>query len=132
MIVLFPRIIARTYSRRIDSRPAKGPPGSWVDNLTAPEEQSEETCIFAGAGVGKWSDLVMQGEEEEYERKMKEEEREVEEKKRILVENLKQLEKPKRKLSLSHSMKESSPVATSRPSALWMNGGGSRITEGDD
>ncbi|RDL38183.1 uncharacterized protein BP5553_05616 [Venustampulla echinocandica] len=69
VIVLFPRIIARTCSRVADTR-LVGPLGMWIDS--EPDSYVQETCIHGGTGLAKWLALVLEGDEEEGE--MREEE----------------------------------------------------------
>jgi len=127
--VLFPRIIARSCSRIIDSRPP-GPPGSWV--LSEPELHIQEICIYGGAGLGKWLDLVEEGEEEEEDRKEEEHIMKVEEQRKMLEEGLKKLNPVILKRRMSHHRKDSNASSVS-PSALWaMGGGGQKISENDE
>jgi hypothetical protein len=106
VIVLFPRITVRDYSRIEGTRPV-GPPGKRVESHPAPSV--EEIFIHHGEGLAEWSALVEEGEEEEEERKEKQEEKILEEKKRILEENLKKLERPSLggKRKMNHSRRES-------------------------
>lgn len=90
VIVLFPRIIARSCSRVANTRPV-GPPGTWIDS--EPELDVQETCIHDGTGLPKWSELVLEGEEEEVERREEQSRKSREEKRKRLEEDLKNLEK---------------------------------------
>ena len=129
VLVLFPRITARGCSRITDSPPV-GPPDGWVDSES--ELHVEETCIYGGTGLAKWSEVVIQGEEED-ERKVKEHNKKVEDQRRTLKEDLKKLENPlvgKRKMS--QSKRELATGAPSKPSVVWMKGGGQKINEGVD
>ena len=88
VIVLFPCVTARGCPQLFPSRPV-GPPGSVVE--VEPELPVEKICIHAGAGLGKWTEVVMDGEEEEEERKDEAQNRELEERRRRLEEDLKKL-----------------------------------------
>lgn len=133
IIVLFPRITALRHSRITDTSPV-GATGKWAD--LEPELSIEETCIHEGEGLPEWSELVVDGEEEEEERKDKQEEKILEERKRILEEDLKKLEKPSlgQKRKTSYSRRESVTAAGSSPSSpttLGMKGARQRLIESD-
>ncbi|KAF8865565.1 hypothetical protein BDZ45DRAFT_711151 [Acephala macrosclerotiorum] len=128
--VLFPRITARACPRIIDTRPV-GPPGGWVDS--EPEIHVQETCIYGGTGLGKWSAVVLEGEEEEEERKAEEYNKELEEQRRVFEEGLKKLKNPMaEKRRMSQNKKESTTEAASKVSAVRMKGAGQKINEGGD
>ena len=130
VLVLFPRITARSYSRTTDSRPV-GPPGGWVDS--EPKLHIEETCIYDGTGLAKWSEVVTQGEEEEEERKVKEQNKMVEDKRRTLEEDLKKLKNSViGTRRMSQNKRDSTVATTSKPSTVWIEGGGQKINEGVD
>ncbi|KAH6672092.1 hypothetical protein B0J14DRAFT_655966 [Halenospora varia] len=132
VIVMFPRIVARTCSRVADTRPV-GPPGMWIDS--EPDSYSQETCcIHGGMGLGKWSALVLEGEEEEEERREEEDRKERDETRRRLEEDLKKLEDPVigHRRGGSQSKRNSITGSGSRPSVEWMKGGGQRIIEAVD
>jgi len=131
VIVLFPHVIARSYPRTV-RHGAVGPPGMWIDS--EPEFHIQETCIHRGAGLPEWSALVLEGEEEEEDRRVKRDKADVEQKKRALEEDLKNLEKPvpghKRKMSQSRREPiTGSGSSPSSPTAAWMKGGGQKIPE---
>ncbi|EPE33268.1 hypothetical protein GLAREA_06280 [Glarea lozoyensis ATCC 20868] len=114
ILVLFPRVAAQEYSRTSVSRSASIP-GRWVE--PEPELHILETLIHGGKGLAKWSEVVLEGEEEEEDRKAKEENKRIEERKRMLQEDLKKLENPivgTRRLS----QKESNVGAASKPSVV--------------
>lgn len=134
VIVLLPRIVARRYSPIVDNRPI-GPPGMWIDSET--ESHVEEICINSGKGLAEWSALVIEGEEEEDERTAKQEREKGAEKRRVLEEELKRLDKqaPGHKRRTSQTRRDSttgSGLSPSSPSVVWMKGGGQRIPEGGD
>ncbi|RDL33074.1 uncharacterized protein BP5553_08513 [Venustampulla echinocandica] len=119
ILVMFPRIIARGYSRTSVSRSANIP-GRWVDPET--ELHILETPIYGGKGPTKWSEVVLEGEEEEEDWKAKEEDQKIKEKKRTLQEDLKKLENPfvgTRRMS----QMESNAGAASKPSAVGLKEG---------
>ncbi|RFU29026.1 hypothetical protein B7463_g7322, partial [Scytalidium lignicola] len=84
IFILFPRIMARSFSKISDSRTTL--PGGWPEPELAP--QPEETCIYEGVGLAEWSALVVRGEEE-----MQRQKQEKEDKARFLQEKIKELEK---------------------------------------
>jgi len=140
VFMLFPRITARDCARGAESRAKhpKGLPGMFPGS--EPEPPIIETCIYSGAGLAQWSPLVLDGEEEEEERKNKEKMKDVEEQRKMLeekMENLKNLEKSVTELTagrrMSGSRRESSAGSNpASPTKLWANGGGKVIAEGDD
>jgi hypothetical protein len=132
VITLFPRITAQNCSWIADSQP-KGLPGLWIES--EPQSQVTETCIYSGAGVGKWSELVREGEEEEEDRKDKEARKMVEEKKKMHEEEMKKLEESvmgHRRTRRESSTGSGAGSNSERHIAAWMKGGGQKILEGDD
>ena len=131
IIVLFPRVIARSCSRAADRR-SVGPPGAWIDS--EPTQSVQETCIYPGAGLAKWSALVLEGEVEEEGRKEGEDRKKREEKRKTLEDDLKKLDKAEKPLAGhrrgSHTKRGSTTGSQSRPSAVWMNGASQRMVDG--
>lgn len=120
VIVLFPRITMRECSRKVINRPI-GPPGTWVDY--EPELHVQEICVHDGEGLEEWSELVLDGADEEAERALKQERERAEEQKRLLEERIKKMDEPveyQRRKSLgrreSFAGSVSSPLS---PSATW-------------
>ena len=131
IIVLFPRVIARSCSRAADHR-SVGPPGGWIDS--EPKQSVQETCIYPGAGLAKWSPLVLEGEAEEEGRKEEEDRKKREEQRKILEDDLKKLDKAEKPLTGhrrgSHTKRGSITGSQSSPSAVWMSGASQRIVDG--
>jgi len=100
IIVLFPRITARTCVLATDARPKDIPDAE-------AESSIQESLICRGIGLPEWSDLVVDGEEEEDERRVDQDRKMREEEKRKLEENLeklmsaKSLDKVRRRISAS-------------------------------
>jgi hypothetical protein len=141
VFVLFPRITALDCSRMADARPV-GPPGSWIESES--QQDVPETCICSGMGLAEWSALVLEGEEEEDERKNEEKRKIVEEKKRKTAEERKMLDEKMKmyeeeakpvaahKRRISQGRRESIAGSGSNPStptAVWMKGGGQKISD---
>jgi hypothetical protein len=140
VFMLFPRITARDPARVAESRAKdlKGLPGMFPGS--EPEPSIRETCIYSGAGLAQWSPLVLDGEEEEEERKNKENMKEVEEERRRIEEKMKNLENLEKSVTghtgrrrMSGSRRESSAGSNpTRLTKMWGNEGGKVIAEGDD
>lgn len=133
VIVLFPRMVARRYPWILEKRTEDpSAPGAIPEEA---EERVEESCIHDGNGLGTWDPVVVDGEEEEEERKAGLEMAAFEEKKRALEESMKKLEPGRlHKRRLSQIRRDSIPVAGSGRSlsAVRMNGNWEMIEEGDD
>lgn len=133
VIVLFPRMVARRYPWILE-KPTVDPQALGA----LPEEgevRVEESCIHEGKGLGAWDAVVVDGEEEEEERKAGLEMALFEEKKRALEESMKKLEPGRlHKRRLSQIRRDSVSLTGSgrSPSAVRMNGNWEITEEGED